>query len=291
VTVRTGNAPQELSDPAALSSESRSRTVRRARVAHRLKLYAPAVALLIGIFALWQLIAAIAGLQSFILPAPSTVVREAFAGDRTELLSAAGTTIQEVLIGFAAAVVCGFLLATLLVHSRIANRALSPLVIASQTIPTLAIAPVLIIWFGFGILPKVLVVTLFGFFPVAINTVAGMNSVDRDVMYLMRSLGSTRWEVFRWVRFPACLPSFFTGVKQAAVFSVIGAVTGEWVGGQAGLGPLMLAANTGLETALVFAAILYLSIMAIVMFVAVSLVERLVTPWHYIAKGGATRTS
>lgn len=267
---------------------SRSGSARRSKVLRRVKLYAPAAALLVGIFALWQLIAAVAGLQSFILPAPSSVLREAFGSDRGELLSAAGTTVQEVLIGFAAAVVCGFLLATLLVHSRIANRALSPLVIASQTIPTLAIAPVLIIWFGFGILPKVLVVTLFGFFPVAINTAAGMNSVDRDVTYLMRALGSSRWQLFRWVRFPACLPSFFTGVKQAAVFSVIGAVTGEWVGGQAGLGPLMLAANTGLETGLVFAAIFYLSLMAIALFVIVSLVERVTTPWHYIAKGAPT---
>jgi len=288
---------QVLRQSSNISAEAESATLAKARpprastqsrVTRRVKLYAPAAGLLVGLVALWQLIAAVAGIQSYVLPTPSSVLADAFGSDRSVLLTAASTTVIEILVGFGIAVSGGFVLSTLLVHSRIVNRAIYPLVIASQTIPTLAIAPVLIIWFGFGILPKVIVVTLFAFFPVVINTVAGMSSVDRDVIYLMRSLGSSRWQLFRWVRLPACLPNFFTGVKQAAVISVIGAVAGEWVGGQSGLGPLMIAANSGLETAVVFAAILYLSVMAITMFLIVSLVERFTIPWYFVAKATAT---
>jgi ABC-type nitrate/sulfonate/bicarbonate transport system permease component len=183
----------------------------------------------------------------------------------------------------------GYALAVLFTYSKIAERAIYPIVIASQTIPILAIAPLLVVWFGFGILPKVLVVALFGFFPVAINTVAGMSSVERDTFLLMRSFGASRWETFRRVRFPASLPFFFTGVKQAAVISVIGAVAGEWVGADKGMGPLMIAANSYLRTSLVFAAIIYLSVMAVGMFLIVSVVERLTIRWYFVNKEQRSR--
>jgi putative hydroxymethylpyrimidine transport system permease protein len=257
--------------------------VRAGRIKERLRLYLPALLLFVGLVGVWQLVATFTGIKDYVLPKPTEIATTIWS-DRSSLIPAAGVTFSEVIIGFGLAVSVGFMLAVLFVHSRIAQRAIYPMVIATQTIPILAIAPVLVIWFGFGLLPKILVVALFGFFPVAINTVAGMNSVDRDTFRLMQSLGASRWEVFRRVRLPASLPFFFVGVKLAAVVAVIGAVAGEWVGSTNGMGPLMIAANSYLRTNLVFAAIVYLSVMAVGMFLIVTLIERLVIGWYFISK-------
>lgn len=262
---------------------SASPIVHPGRPREKFRAYLPALLLFIAAIGIWQLIATVTSIKPYILPKPSDIAKEMWT-ERANLLPAAGTTFEEVIIGFGLAVTIGFSLAVLFVHSKIAERALDPIVIATQTIPILAIAPVLIIWFGFGILPKILVVALFGFFPVAINSVAGMNSEERDTLLLMRSFGASRWEIFRRVRFPASLPYFFTGVKQAAVISVIGVVAGEWVGANKGMGPLMIAANSYLRTSLVFAAIIYLSVMAVGMFLTVTALERLTIGWYFVNK-------
>jgi ABC-type nitrate/sulfonate/bicarbonate transport system permease component len=200
-------------------------------------------------------------------------------------MSASSTTLVEIVVGFVVAVSTGFLLAVALVASKMLRRGVYPLVIASQTIPILAIAPVMVIWFGFGITPKILVVTLFAFFPVVINTMRGMNSVERDTIYLMRVLGCKPRNILWRVQIPASLPYFFTGARQAAVISAIGAIAGEWVGAAKGLGPLMIGANSGLHTSVVFAAILYLSVIAVAMFLIVSIVERVSLRWYFILLG------
>lgn len=246
--------------------------------------YLPAVLVVVVALALWQLVATVAGLQSYILPSPWAVLQSALGNELGNLLTATKTTVSEILVGFVAAVVTGAAFAVILTSSRTLRRAFYPLIIASQTIPTIAVAPVLIIWFGFGILPKVLVVALFGFFPVAVNTVAGMESVETDTYYMMRMLGASRFETFRRVKVGAALPYFFVGVKQAAVYSPIGAVTGEWVGAQKGLGPLMISANSDLNTSLVFAAILYLTVVAVILYLVVAWVERLVIPWYRLSR-------
>jgi ABC-type nitrate/sulfonate/bicarbonate transport system permease component len=262
--------------------------VHAGRFRQKFREYLPALFLFIGVIALWQLVTSVTSIPPYILPKPTDIAKEIW-DERGSLFPAAGTTGEEVLIGFLLAVTFGYALAVLFTYSKIAERAIYPIVIASQTIPILAIAPLLVVWFGFGILPKVLVVALFGFFPVAINTVAGMSSVERDTFLLMRSFGASRWETFRRVRFPASLPFFFTGVKQAAVISVIGAVAGEWVGADKGMGPLMIAANSYLRTSLVFAAIIYLSVMAVGMFLIVSVVERLTIRWYFVNKEQRSR--
>jgi putative hydroxymethylpyrimidine transport system permease protein len=246
--------------------------------------YLPPLAIFLALIGAWQLVADYAGFPSYILPSPVAVLQAAFVDDRSALISAAGTTLTEIVIGFFVAVTVGFLLAVILVASRPLRHGLYPLVIATQTIPILAIAPVLIIWFGFGILPKILVVTLFAFFPIVINTMNGMNSVERDTVYLMRVLGCSSLSILFRVRIPAAMPYFFTGVRQAAVISAIGAIAGEWVGAEKGLGPLMIGANSGLQTSVVFAAILFLSIIAIVLFAVVPLVERVALRWYYITR-------
>jgi NitT/TauT family transport system permease protein len=255
----------------------------------RLRSYLPALLLFVGAIGIWQVITSVTDIKPYILPKPTAIAQEMW-DSKENLLPSARVTFTEVIIGFGLAVSVGFSLAVLFVHSRVAERAIYPIVIATQTIPILAIAPLLVIWFGFGLLPKILVVALFGFFPVAINTVAGMNSAERDTFLLMRSLGANTWQVFRRVRFPASLPYFFTGVKQAAVISVIGAIAGEWVGATQGMGPLMIAANSYLRTSLVFAAIIYLSIMAVSMFLIVTLLERLTIGWYFVNRGH-TRSS
>lgn len=247
--------------------------------------FLPPLALFIAIIALWQLIATVGHVAVYVLPKPTSIITTALSSDRASLMSASATTGIEVVVGFAVAVVVGFVTAVCLVHSRVFNRAVYPLVIASQAIPTLAIAPLLIVWFGFGIMPKVIVIALFGFFPVALNTIAGMNSIERETGYLMKSLGASRFDYFRRVRLPACMPFFFVGMKQAAVYSVVGAVVGEWVGSQSGLGNLMLGASSTLETTIVFAAILYLSVMAFVMFFVVVAIERVSLPWYRLTTG------
>ena len=176
----------------------------------------------------------------------------------------------------------GLILGVAVFHSETIKDAVLPLIISSQAIPTLAIAPILVIWFGFGMLPKVLIAAIIVFFPVFVNTFAGFNSIDRDSINLMDSLGASKWKIFWKVRTPGAAPYIFTGLKIAATISPIGVIVGEWVGASKGLGPVMIAANAGFKTSIVFAAILYLALMAVTLFLLVGLAERWLIPWHFI---------
>jgi ABC-type nitrate/sulfonate/bicarbonate transport system permease component len=254
---------------------------------HFLRRNLPPVLVLVGLIVLWAAVVAFGHLASYELPSPWSVVVSAVDTNRAELISALGTTLTEIVIGFLIAVAVGFVLSLVLVASRPFRLGIYPLLIASQTIPVLAIAPLMIIWFGFGILPKVLVIVLFGFFPVVLNLLTGMNSVERDAVFLMRMLGAGKYKIIWRLRLPAAMPYFFVGVKQAAVYSAIGAVAGEWVGAQRGLGPLMIGANSSLQTNVVFAAIFYLSAVAIVLFLLVTIIEHFAIPWHTLQKKAA----
>jgi ABC-type nitrate/sulfonate/bicarbonate transport system permease component len=245
----------------------------------------PPIILLAVVVGAWQAVVVLASVPTYLLPTPTAILHIALFSSRADLLTASKITLSEILVGLCIALITGFVIATLIVWSQILSKTLYPLVIGSQTIPVLAIAPVLVIWFGFGLTPKIIVVTLFSFFPVTINTIRGMNSIDRDMRYLITSLGGNKWDLFRRVQLPAALPHFFTGARQAAVISVIGAIAGEWVGSNQGLGPLMLGADSNLQTGVVFAAILYSTIIAVVLFSAVVLVERFTIKWYFV--GGA----
>ena len=242
--------------------------------------YFPPLLVLVACIGIWELVVSFGNLPGWELPSPLAVLRTAFVKDRSELVTQLGITFKEIVLGFLIAVAVGFVLSIALAASRPFRMGVYPLLIGSQTIPILALAPLMILWFGFGILPKVLVIVLFGFFPVVLNTTTGMNLVDRDAVFLMRMLGAGKYKTIWRLRLPASMPYFFIGVKQAAVYSAIGAIAGEWVGAQKGLGPLMIAANSGLQTDIVFAAIFYLSAVAILLFLFVNLVERIAIPWH-----------
>lgn len=220
----------------------------------------------------------------WLLPPPSAVARTLIV-DRALLLHHAGVTLREVLLGFALALVAGLLLAAAIDASRIVERAVYPLVIASQTVPIPALAPLFLIWFGYGLLPKVLVTALVGFFPIAVNTVDGLRATDRDVLDLLRSLGAGRWTRLRLAKLPASLPFVFSGAKIAIAVCVIGAVFGEVSGSSAGLGYLLLRSKALALTDRVFASVALLAAMGIGLFALVALAERLLLPWRRVGTG------
>jgi ABC-type nitrate/sulfonate/bicarbonate transport system permease component len=248
-----------------------------------LQSWGASVLILVGLLAAWEAWVRLGDVPRWQLPAPSIIARE-LVNSWGLLWENTLITLQEVILGFLAALVTGLLLAAGIAYSRVLERSLYPLVIASQTIPIIAIAPLLLIWVGYGITPKVIVVALISFFPISVNTVDGLRSVDPDMLNMMRTLGASRWQIFTKLQVPASLPQMFTGIKIGIAVSVIGAVIGEWVGASAGLGYLMTYSQPLFLTARVFAAIVVLSAMGIGLFLLTSLVERLMLPWYYTEK-------
>ena len=236
----------------------------------------------------WQLYTELGDVNPLLLPSPLAVAQSVV--DNAALFADnAVVTLQEILIGFALGAAAGIALAVLLTYSRLAERAVYPWLVASQMIPIVAVAPILVVWFGFTIVPKVVVVALVCFFPVVVNTIDGLKAVDPEMVRLMRTLGMSRPRIMRSVRVPSALPYLFSGLKVAMALAVIGAVFGEWVGSSEGLGYLMLALNNQLATTELFAAVLVLSLMGIALFFLVGLVERLVIPWHHETRRAATQ--
>lgn len=241
----------------------------RASVANWLPAVVTAVVLLVA----WELIVRALEVQRWLLPAPTVIFGELFDSFGL-LVRHAGTTLTEILVGFAVSVSLGILLASGIVWSRAVERSVYPIIIASQTIPIFTLAPLLIIWVGTDIMSKVIVVVLFTFFPIVISLVTGLRSVDREMIDMFRTLGASPSQIFRKLMVPTALPNFFAGLKIAAVVSVIGAVIGEWVGASAGLGWLMKLSGPQFQTARVFAAIVVLSVLAMGLFSAVVAIEK-----------------
>jgi ABC-type nitrate/sulfonate/bicarbonate transport system permease component len=241
--------------------------------------------LLAALIGAWQVAAstgAIAdalNLEPFLVPSPAEIASSLWES-RTLLLENAWVTLREILLGFALAVVAGLAIAVVLYMSQTLRLASYPLLIASQTIPIVAIAPILVVWFGFGIWPKVAIVALVCFFPITVTALDGLRSVDSDAIKLMRTLDAGRWQILRRVAAPTALPFAFSGARIAAVFAPIGAIFGEWVGSDAGLGHLILQDNAQLETARMFAAFVVLSAIALALFGLLSLAERRIVTWR-----------
>jgi ABC-type nitrate/sulfonate/bicarbonate transport system permease component len=227
---------------------------------------------------LWQGYVAVSGVHEGILPSPVEVAR-ALVRDRSLLASAAGTTLSEVLLGYAIAIVVGVGLAVAVSSSRVAERAIYPWLVASQMIPIPVLAPVVVLWTGFDIRPKLIIVALVTLFPIAVNTIDGLRATDPELVGLLRTLGAGRWSVLRIARVPNALPYLFSGLRVAAAFSVIGAVFAEWVGSTNGLGVLILDYGNQTATADVFAVVVVLAAIGIAMFAAVGAAERVLVPW------------
>jgi len=240
--------------------------------------YGPAIAITLAAIGLWELIVRVAHVPEYLIPTPSEVAAD-FKSDWSVLEPNLVVTLREIALGFAISVVAGVGLAVLLHLSPTMRRAVYPLLIGSQTIPIIVLAPILVILFGYGIMPKLIIVALICFFPIVVNGIDGLRSVDDDLIRMMLTLNGTRWSIFRRVEFPAALPSIFSGMRIAATFAAIGAVFGEWSGSNQGLGYVMLAATPNLLTARIFAAIVLLTVVALALFGLVSALERTLVPW------------
>jgi len=235
--------------------------------------------LLVAIGGFWEIAVRIWHIPSYILPPPSRIIL--VIGERWHLLAANSlVTLGEITAGFLVALIGGLALALAIHSSRIVERATLPLVIASQTIPVFAIAPLLILWFGYGMGSKVVMAAIIVFFPIVINTVEGLRAADPDTISLLKVLEATPRQIMIKVRIPQALPFIFSGLKIGVAVSVIGAVIGEWVGAREGLGYLMIHANAQLQVDLVFAAIFCLSVMGVTLYALIGLLERHVVHWR-----------
>jgi NitT/TauT family transport system permease protein len=234
---------------------------------------------LLGLLAAWQAWVVLAKVPLYLIPPPSQVVVAMFTKS-SMLLANSLITLQEILLGFLLSIAVAIPLAIMIVASRPFEKSIYPLLVASQVVPKVAIAPLFIVWFGFGMLPKVLIAFLIAFFPIVIDSVIGLRSMEIEKLYLAQSMGASRWHIFSKIRLPNALPNIMGGLKVAATLSVIGAIAGEFVGADAGMGRVLLVANGNLDTVTLFAAVGYLTIIGIVMFLIMDVLERVLIPWH-----------
>jgi ABC-type nitrate/sulfonate/bicarbonate transport system permease component len=218
-------------------------------------------------------------LEDFLVPSPSEIATVLWE-DRSLLADNAWVTLKEIVLGFACALAAGLAFAVVLHLSPTLRRAFYPLIVASQTVPVIVVAPILVVWFGYGIGPKLAIIALICFFPITVNTLDGLRSVDPEAQKMMRSLDASRLATFRRLEAPTALPYVFSGAKIAVAVAVIGAVFGEWSGSSEGLGYLMQLDNGRLETARMFASVAILSAFAIGLFALLALAERRVVSWR-----------
>ena len=250
----------------------------------RVKRVLAPIILLVALFAIWELGVRVAQVPRYILPPPSRIVATFFLQFGL-LWSHTVVTLAEIAFGLLLGSAGGFLLAAAIVYVPVLEWALHPLIIASQMVPVFAIAPLLIVWLGYGLWPKVVVAALIGFFPIVINGVDGLRSANRETIDLFRSLGASRWQVFVKLRLPGSLPALFSGWKIGATLSVVGATIGEWIGASRGLGFLMLQSNALLRIDVVFAAILALALVGLLLFGIVRIIERWALRWRRSSAG------
>jgi NitT/TauT family transport system permease protein len=237
---------------------------------------------------LWEAAITVFRIREYLLPAPHAIIMALFKHHQL-LLRSAGYTVQSVILGYLAAVVAGVLLALPIALSPVVQRTVYPLLVFSQLIPKVALAPIFVIWFGFTLLPKIMITFLLSFFPIVINTTVGLRSIDPEILYLTRSTGANAWDTFFRVRLPNALPTMFAGFKLAAISATIGAVIGEFIGSDRGLGYVILTANGDLNTPLSFASITVLTAIGLILYFTVERLERLFLPWHVSQRGSEVR--
>lgn len=237
-------------------------------------------ALLVGaILLLWEVAVVLFRIPAYLIPAPLAVVDQIAAHWR-ELAEQSLITTYATLAGFGLSALVGIPLAMAIAYSRPIESTLYPLLVFSQSVPKVAIAPLFIVWFGFGVLPKIIVAFLLAFFPVVVSTVMGFKSLDPDMLDLARSMKASRLQLFIKFSLPHALPSIFSGLKVAVTLAVVGAVVGEFVGSNSGIGYMLQIANGNFDLPLMFAGLFVLSIIGVLLFLAVDLVERASIPWH-----------
>lgn len=232
---------------------------------------------------IWQMVSYLEIVPKFMLPAPLDVL-VAFYSDFALIMSHGKVTLMEALLGLGVAIVVSFIMAFAMDRFTAVRESVYPLIIISQTIPTVAIAPLLVLWFGYGMLPKVILIVVTCFFPITIGLLNGFSSVDKDVVNLMKSMGATENQIFYHVKLQASLNHFFAGLKISVSYSVIGAVISEWLGGVEGLGVYMMRVKKSYNFDKMFAVIFLISILSLLMMKVVSCIEKKVMPWNEVNK-------
>ncbi len=269
--MRTGQAP-ELATPLAIPRPAETAPRRLPRPGREIVL---SCLLLLLLIAAWEAIVRLRGIPPLIMPAPTAVweslVTHASSGF---LIRHLAVTLSEILLGFAAGSLFGIGLGIGVALSPLLRGILHPYVIASQAMPKLALAPIFVMWFGFGILPKVILTALIAFFPLFENTVTGLNEVDRDALELFHAMRASAWQSLRWLRLPNAAPYIVAGLRVAMVLSIVGAVVAEYVGANRGLGALIISSQGMLDTPLMFAVFVVLLVLGVVLYQVVVLVER-----------------
>lgn len=255
-------------------------TIRRVDPPRSRQIGVPAVTVAI-LLVVWELAVRCGLVPNFLLPSPTQVVT-ALATDAALLASHASTTIVESALGLAIGVAVGFVAAVLMDRFETIYLAFDPLITISQTIPTVAIAPLLVLWFGYGLAPKVILIVLTTFFPVAVSLVAGFRSVDLDMIDLMRTMGASDLQIFLQVKLPGALDQFFSGLRISATYAIVGAVISEWLGGFSGLGVYMTRVRKSFAYDRMFAVIILISALSLALMKAVDLLERFCMPWKRV---------
>jgi ABC-type nitrate/sulfonate/bicarbonate transport system permease component len=238
-----------------------------------------AVFTLIVLVILWELVCISGIVPSYMLPSPVDVCK-AFATDASSLFENARITLLEAFYGLLIGVFAGLFFAVLMDASQFAYRAFYPILVITQTIPTVAIAPLLVLWFGYEMLPKIILIVLATFFPIAIGLLEGFRSVDKDMVNLMCSMGANRVQIFRYLKFPSALGPFFSGLRIAAAYSVVGAVVSEWLGGFGGLGVYMTRVKKAFAFDRMFAVIILISLISLLLMWFVNILQRKCMPYQ-----------
>ncbi|UPJ76854.1 ABC transporter permease [Bradyrhizobium sp. 187] len=233
----------------------------------------------VALLLIWYTAVKVFRVPSYLLPLPGDVIQR-MREDSWFLLHHSWITICITMGGFLLSIAIGVPLAIALVASPMLERAVMPWLILSQTFPKVALAPLIVVWFGLGLGPKFVITFLVAFFPILISTIVGLRSIEREMIELARSVRANTLQMFFHFRLPMALPNIFAGTKVAIAFSVVGAVIAEWVGANAGLGYLLLQANANLDTTLLFAVLIVLLIIGVVLYYATEFIEQLVIPWH-----------
>lgn len=238
----------------------------------------PAALLVLAGLVVWQVLVDATGVRPQVLPSPLRVAQQGWAF-RDALWTNTLPTLEVTAVGFAVSLAVGWAIAVAVDFAPFLRRAVTPLLVASQTLPIVAIAPLLIIWFGFGLLPKVIVIALVTFFPIAIGLIEGFAATDRQATNLLRSMGASRLAQFRYVRLPGAMPSFFVALRIGITYAVTGAIFAEYVGATAGLGIFMQVQKNSFRTDLVLAAVVVTAVLSVALFGLTFVVQRLVAPW------------
>ncbi len=235
----------------------------------------------LAILLLWECLSRFEIVPSFMLPTPEQTV-QAFVKDFALLMSHSKVTLIETLVGTVTGILIGFFAAVVMDRWDPAYKAMYPLIVLTQTIPAVAIAPLLVLWFGYDMTPKVVLIVLITFFPIVIGLLDGFRSADRDAINLMRSMGADRWQIFRHIKFPGALPNFFSGLRITVAYAVVGAVLAEWLGGFAGLGVYMTRVKKSFAYDKMFAVIFLISIISLLLIWLVNVLQKRCMPWERV---------